>query len=379
MPGSHKHAAISKDPALLKKFAGMTAAQLLQALHPVAPASSTTQSAHGVATAAGGHGSLIAGAGGLGSATEEAHQSVLKALEEAAREKEMAELFKKSGGAEVFRATVAQQLIMKEWIALGGPSSPLGLPLDTNFPLLKTNDGYHVDFRGGGLHFNTASDQVLPTGGQHVVVRFEGYGLEIRQEKGDEIYGNITCMNPSVLARNDFQIQQMDVGPDSNNRVRQFSMILYEGPPTYLNIITNMVESDNSSGTRDAVRAAASEAAKALFDEATAAAGAAGNDPVSIAFDAAAKELNLKQKAADWIGDAADTLLNFILGTNDDPYNPGMLSISAAEMMQNKPIQQYHCWDDSHVLDFTHTITVEGKDDGGDTGRIALLFSVKPG
>lgn len=276
--------------------------------------------------------------------------------------------------------TFARERIKREWLRMGGPASQLGLPLDPKFPLLKTNDGgFQIQFLGGNLNTTDANPAVRPSAGTTVIVKLEGIGLIVKQESDpDELYGSISVQVPTLDRKDDIDFPNIKLGPDSNNRVWNDGLILYEGEPRFINMMINMSESD-ADANRDRVRRMARDAAAQVYEEAKrAAAQAAGIDAETVTNNTLVKQSKLDEMARKYAEEGAQDLLDWIFGTGDDPYGVGHLSISGTEMMNPPPIKQFKCWDDPKLVDYTHQVIVEGYDDGGDRGVIALLFSVKP-
>lgn len=271
----------------------------------------------------------------------------------------------------------AKLALMKHWGDIGGPSSDVGLPLDNAFPLIARPNGMGIGFRGGVMNYNENEGTIVIEEPTHVVVRLEGYGLDIRQESGDELCGTISGIVPSTGYRpGPFTLPQETVGPDDNDRIRMHSTVLYEGPPAALNLIINMIEVDEDEA-RDVAISVAQEAAQKGFDAGVGAAAAQGGPAAEVAVQAAMKESGADEAIHRWINSGVQSFFDRILGTGNDPYAVGVLSIPAAEMVNIPPIQQYRCQADARVVDYTHKRTVSGRDDGSDLGQITLLFTVK--
>jgi hypothetical protein len=267
--------------------------------------------------------------------------------------------------------------IMKKWIEMGGPKSSVGLPVDPNFPIKQTGDNLEVEFRGGSLKLNNVNAEIDESGLHHVSVTFEGFGLEMRQESGDEIYGQLVAQIGSTAFKRELVLPEVTLGPEDNNRIAQYSMLLYEGPPVDLNIVLSLTEHD--SGDREAVRAQVRQKVGEFFDSAQnlAAGGVAGPAAQRAAQSLSAESL-ASSSLKDWMIDGAGDLINDLLGMGDDPYNPVGFTIYASEMQSVPPLRQYRCWSDPRVIDHTHARKTTCRDDGGDLGQITALFSVRP-
>lgn len=272
----------------------------------------------------------------------------------------------------------AREKIMQHWLQTGGSKSPVGLPMDPNFPVFRSGNIRTTQFRGGRITFNDADAQVVQSDLHHAVVTFEGIGLEIRQERGDEIYGSLHVQIGSTGFRKELTLGEVTLGPDANNRIQQYGMVLYEGPPTDLNIVLSVVENDsgNRAAVRDEVRKRVAEIFKTAEDAASA--GQLGD-----AAQRAASSLNTENLASSslkgWLITGVADIVNAILGMGDDPYNPVGFTITAAELQAIPPLRQYRCSSDPRTLNFTdpHRHIATCRDDGGDVGQISALFSVR--
>jgi hypothetical protein len=290
------------------------------------------------------------------------------------------------GGAEALmrwrrdRPRRAREAIMQYWVQDGGPASPVGLPIDPNFPVLITiGDELQSEFRGGRLTFKNHDGSVTQSDLHQVVVTFEGFGLEIRQESGDEIYGSIHVEIGTTGFDNEFVVPEVVLGPEGHNRIGQLGIVLYEGPPVNLNILLSLTEHDSGdrAAVREEVRAKVKEIFKAAKD--AAAGGMAGP-----AAQRAAQSLNSESIASsslqDWMLTGVADLINEILGMGDDAYNPVGFTITAAQMQNIPPMLQYRCSSDPRVINFSQGLSrmATCRDDGGDVGQITALFSIRP-
>lgn len=276
--------------------------------------------------------------------------------------------------------TFARERIKREWLKMGGPASQIGLPLDPKFPLLRTKDGgFQIQFLGGNLNTSDADPVVRPSAGTTVILKLEGIGLIVKQESDpDELYGSISVQIPTLDRNDHIDFPNIELGPEPNRRVWNDGLILYEGEPRFINIVINMVESD-ADANRDQVRQMSRDNADKLYEEAKqAAAQAVGVDAETITNNTLVKQSKLDEMGREYARKKAQDLIDWIFGTGDDPYDQGHLSISGTEMMNPPPMKQFKCWDDPKLVDYTHQVIIEGYDDGGDRGVIALLFSVKP-
>jgi hypothetical protein len=271
---------------------------------------------------------------------------------------------------------IAREQITRRWLQNGGPASPVGLPLDPSFPVLKTANGHAVEFRGGRISFQDHDGQLVQSDLHHVVVTFEGFGLEVRQESGDELYGTVHSQIGSTGFRQDFVLPEVSLGPEDTNRVAQYGTILYEGPPIDLNVVLSLVEHDSGdrAKVRDEVRLRVGQLFKAAEDLA---AGSPTGDPVQVAGMGLRSEALASSSLKDWLITAVADLINDLLGMGDDPYNMVGFTIAAAEMQTLPPLRQYRCWSDTRMVEFTHSRMTTCRDDAGDVGQITALFSVR--
>lgn len=269
-----------------------------------------------------------------------------------------------------------RQTLIDRWRVLGGPASPLGLPLDPAFPLNSLPNGAKVVFRGGALKVRNNDPGVVEVVTESVIVSFEGFGLDIRQERGDELYGTLDCKIGSTGYRQSFDLPQVELGPEESNRVFQSSIVLWDGPPADINIIASLAEHDE--GDREQVRQMVRGRVRQIFEKGQQAMGALvpGSETTAVKSALASESIS-NNSLQDWLIDGIGDLVNDVLGLGDDLYNPVGLTITAAEMRQFPPLQTYHCWSDTRTIPFTHSRTVTCRDDGGDPGQVTMLFLVR--
>ena len=97
---------------------------------------------------------------------------------------------------------------------------------------MKSDTGFEIDFRGGTMRvLNNNSDEILVDAHYRVAVTFEGLGLEMRQEKRDELYGNISVAIGSLQSLNHITIPKFILRPAAENRIYQTSAVLFDGRP----------------------------------------------------------------------------------------------------------------------------------------------------
>lgn len=264
---------------------------------------------------------------------------------------------------------------MKEkWNEMGGPRSELGLPLDRAIKVTERNGSFVGEFRGGQMVMEHDHGEIEVTVSHRVAVVFEGFGLERRQESGDEIFGTIHGRLGSLGYTKDFLIPEITLGPDGSNRIAQLGMTIYEGPPADLNIVLYLMEHD--SGDRKKVREEIRQYVQKAFETAGTAIGAGAGIPVGSYFDSEkASDVSLQKLI---VNGAAD-LIDKILGMGDDPYNQVGFTIKAEDMRSPGAMQTYRCSADPRTLRYNNGLKfiTMSRDDGGDTGQISALFSIQ--
>lgn len=283
-----------------------------------------------------------------------------------------------SGIATPLRTLVSQgrQRIMSEWLRANGARSAVGLPTNAQFPTYYRNGRLYVDFRGGRMSTTMqAEGPVEFEPSSRVRVTFEGYGLDVRQERGDELYGSIVANLGSQGYSKSWDLPQVTLGPDTKNRIYNNAIVLYEGPPADLNLVVQIVEHDH--GDRAAIRREVKRRVTDIFNTATAVVGGAAGGAVGSALSSLQSESNSAGGLVSWLIDGAGSLVSNVLGLGDDPYNPGGLTIGAHEMVNIGAEQVYKCGTDPRRLHYTHRLTLSGKDDGGDVGWISGLVRVQ--
>lgn len=280
---------------------------------------------------------------------------------------------------DAYYARKARSAFEERWLASGGAASPLGLPIDPSFAVMKVgSDAFSCEFRGGRLQFNNNDGSVMQTAQNHVIVTFEGFGLEMRQEDGDEIFGSVNVQIGTTGFKQEFIVPEQNLGPSGNNRIAQLGITLYEGPPVDLNVFLVLVEHD--SGDRAKVRSEVKEKFRQIFEqaEAAASAGAAAAGASNSVLNALKVESTSANDLKIWILDAVGGLIADLLGMGDDPYNPVGFTIASAEMTNIPALRQYRCSSDPKLLNWTHSRMSTCRDDGDDIGQITALFRVRP-
>ena len=214
---------------------------------------------------------------------------------------------------------------------------------------------------------------------RQVAVIFEGFGLEMCQEDGDELFGSLVCKVGATDYMREFDLKEVELGTADNdgNRINQPGLVLYQGPPTGLNILLSIVEHDE--GDRDQVRDETRKRFREALETAgqVAAGGGAGGDALEIASRSMRQESGASTDIFVWLANAVSDLITDILGMGDDSFTPVGLNITAAEMENPPPVHSYQCASDPRVLYYTHSRTTLCTDDAGDVGQITALFRVE--
>jgi len=274
---------------------------------------------------------------------------------------------------EVVLADRARKKILDKYSAMNGPNSSLGLPVDPSLPLGHDGTTFLMDFRGGKIKVADAADAtaVVETN-PAVTVSFVALECQIRQESTDEMYGAISILVPSIriagLASHEtFKFPgdsdgTLDMGPD-NLRIVQSNKEMYTGPPTDLLVSCNLIEHDSGDAAevKEAIRQGVEKVAQALG-------AVTGVD---------AEHLASQQ---DFLGSVSEFFLDALsnlLGAKDDQYNPGAFIINWQELKSgNLDRRTLHRTDDPKSVAYTHSLVLNGRDDGGDVGQYAFYFNV---
>lgn len=282
---------------------------------------------------------------------------------------------------EKLRLQDARQKIIDSWKNQGGPSSPLGLPVEDSFPVQAAGGGYLVPFRGGNIQIDGELRVLNNELGPPCRITFEGLILHSRQETSpDEIYGaggyrvGSVLIGDRVLTGN-FVIPEVKLGGKDarNTRVSKTSQEIYRGAPAGLELFVAIREHD--SGDREEVR----RKVRALIDEgaknvATAlGAGVAGGDLAKLGRTG---EQISQGNFGNWLRDVAADLITDLFGLSDDPYNPGGVVITAEEMASPPPVMVAGHQLDNKTITYTHQIDMSGIDDSGAVGNCSAYFRV---
>ena len=254
---------------------------------------------------------------------------------------------------------------------------------------LSSHEGTRFEFNRSTGAIKSAEGRIRPvcglgidaeTASNHVVVTFEGFGLEIRQEQGDEIYGSVHGLVGSQGYTKEFVVPEQELGPEGNNRIAQLGIVLWEGPPIDLGIVLSLAEHDN--GDRETVRKEIRDRVKQVSEKAgqVLAGGALGGGAAQNAGVAMQAESSQSESLWDWVRNGIADLIDKILGLGDDPYNPIGFTISEAMMRNIPPLQKYRCSNDPILLDVTEGLAkmMRSKDNADDLGQITACFTIRP-
>ena len=278
-------------------------------------------------------------------------------------------------------AAAARETLLRHWRKQNAASlSRIGLPLSREAPVYQRNGRYCIDFGGATLSMRSepGADVEIQTS-RRIQVYFQGFGLESRQETSkDDLYGVVTGNVGSLGYTKHWNLAEVQLagkGDGGRDRISQHSILMWDGAPIDLNIVFSMVERDH--GDRAKIRADIRNAIDAAVKEAAALA-TAGAATTSIAIDNKFNAQTLAQSNIyQWLLTGAAALITKIFGLTDDPYRPGSITIPRHEMQTIPRVQKYRCHNDRRLIDYTHRLTISGRDDDGALGVITGLFLVR--
>ncbi|MEV6977470.1 peptidoglycan-binding protein [Kitasatospora sp. NPDC093806] len=200
-----------------------------------------------------------------------------------------------------------------------------------------------------------------------VKVMWTGLECQIRQEKKDEVFGTIqliagTSPQP-VIKFPDGGGGTYLLGPPGQRMVA-VQQPLYSGPAQDLTVSATLVEFDSGDVTEEkkAIAEAVSKAAAAAV------AAFAGGGVAAIALP-----------LIGLLSEAFVNLVADVFGVKDDPYNPGAIALTQAQLLSADSRRQTRTRpDDPRTLEFTDTIVLTGVDDAGDIGKYVFYLDVRP-
>jgi hypothetical protein len=270
--------------------------------------------------------------------------------------------------AEAVRQRIALRQIEASWNARGGPKSDVGLHLGERITIAPTAGGYQARFRSGTLKWEPGA----PIGwdvSTWVQIRLVGIECVVRQEGSDEIYGLVSCMVPSLgFVKN-------HIFPGGNNTISMgrsgerlwlTDVTLYKGPIVDVKLWCGLIENDSGD-----VEEISQEIATKVSDESARLLGGMTGLP--------AESIANQTWYMQGIGTIAGFVLDDILGIGDDPYPFVPLVLHHDEVAAFPPPVSVTRPDDANVIErTTHSIVLEGIDDGGDRGLYKCYFLVRP-
>lgn len=256
------------------------------------------------------------------------------------------------------------------WDQFGGPRSFLGLPLGNQIEVSKANGQYQSHFRSGTLHLLSSGG--TPTSNSRDVVNITLLGIEcqIKQEVTDEIYGVVSVFGPSggTLSTKRFpDSNTLNMGPPGLRIVNLNLPILVQGVVQNYTILATLFEND--SGDVDVI---AKNISDKIASSVAAGIGALTGAPAESVADSESFKEGLVTGVKFLFGD--------ILGVGDDPFNPESLDLRWEDLQPNspRPIQPplQRNDDPRTIANWTHRVTLSGRDSGNDLGQYALYFRV---
>lgn len=257
------------------------------------------------------------------------------------------------------KAKEAKNRINQRYAALGGYSSKLGLPMgEVNADL---NGGYQMKFRGGSIN-DDGNGKVWAETTLRAELWMVGVQCILKQEVIDEVYGSVTTLMPS------FGGSSINILPEASyrhdgERISNYRMKMYDGPPADLLITGNLKEKDNSIEIVNY---------KAKVEEWTTKAIAAFGG----ATGSAAESMASSNSFISDITDMLFSLISKIFGLDDDPYPPSSINIFAKDMISNNYGHHNRTYK-SRSIDFTHSFDLVGFDQGGDQGIYTFFLELK--
>lgn len=269
------------------------------------------------------------------------------------------------------RYLTAKQKILTTYEQVGHRYSPVGLPLTE---VRSEGDNFVQHFRSG--HITTGgliSDLTNVIQTNTVEVTWKGIECHQKQETFDEIIGTVATISPFSAAGtvHSFPEGQAEWTMGPGLRIINTNVKIYDGAVGDLYIVVSLMEHDsgNIDEYKKKIAALISKAATSF-----------------IMGDGASAETNASDMGL--IGDLSLGAVNIMadfLGAGDDPFNPGSIVIGRDVMLNKfKPEQAAPDQFPTFLLDregktftYTHQVTVEGRDDGGDLGQYSLYFTVE--
>jgi hypothetical protein len=280
----------------------------------------------------------------------------------------------------------AARRIRQVWEGLGGAASPLGLWPGSVLlgPDVHSDGGfasYASDYRGGVIRVRnslSADPQVEAVRTLRSEVWWVGLECQVRQEGEDEVYGSlctlVTSARRAEAHRFPTDSETWDMGHDGQ-RIQPLTIRVYDGPPANVVLFASLVEHDSGDPQRyfDAVDAFVARLPGELRQP-----GLVVGQPQPVP-PGVEEELTAAQPGFLDVLTAglAGPIMNAALGAGDDAYEIALLQLPWTALRAAPPRRQLRRSDDVDVVDYTHSVTVTGTDDGGDRGRYAFYFDVR--
>lgn len=269
------------------------------------------------------------------------------------------------------RYLTAKKKITEKYEQVGHRFSPIGLPLTG---VENQGDHFVQHFRSGHITSGgliTDFAQVIQT--NSVEITWNAIECHQKQEKFDDIIGSIGVIAPASAKGESYGFPQdreeYTMGPGL--RIIETNVPIYNGPIGDIYIMVSLMEHDsgNIDEYKKKIAGLITKAATSYLD---------GDGGLS---ESNASDMGL-------IGDLSLGVVNIVadfLGAGDDPFNPGTAIIDKDDILNKfktepgKPDQfpLFQLDREGKKFKYTHPITVEGIDGGGDLGQYTLYFTVE--
>ncbi|KAK5100669.1 hypothetical protein LTR70_001431 [Exophiala xenobiotica] len=270
-----------------------------------------------------------------------------------------------------------KDVLVQKYNQIGGIYPRLGLPLSTAMSFNRVGNGFMMPFRGGSITVPFDSPVPAAVATQTLRINWTGLECQVRQEGEDELAGAVSALAPSTKWNNTKKF------PDGNEpwklghegaRIMYTNFPIYEGPPANVVLTTALVELDTNAGNPSRVAdqiVSFLGNASGLLDRVGA---LSGNDVLSgygRELGDIVNSFKELEKSNIW------RFLVNLFDSPDDPYPAGVLELKWDDMQRNASNKKVlRRSDDGHTITWTDSITVIGRDNGGDVGVYAFYFDV---
>jgi len=271
------------------------------------------------------------------------------------------------------RREAAKAQLQTAWTRMGGPSSPVGLPLGGDIVVKETGPStsptFSADFRGGSIHLSNDGDVGSTDNQKKVYINLVGIECQVRQEGTDEIYAVVSVLGPSSHSIASTRIPSsgtISMGPDGMRISTPVTPLLADGVIQNYYVWVSMVEND--SGDVDVI---ARDISNKFADAVSTGLQGLTGMPAEAVGDSESFKENIATGLA-WV-------FGNVLGMGDDPYDAESFPLFWADLNEKAlPLQPpYSRSDDPRTItSWTHRVIVSGVDDGGDHGQYAFYFRV---